>query len=123
MKSITLISDLRSIKEHPLNGSPVYPIIQLHNATWFATEHSALKPQEPGQGSIHFSFWHARLPEHSALIEHSGLQFGAIPIKFGKQEHAGASPTTLHWEYGPHGDGMHGFPLGPESIGSKEESI
>lgn len=44
-------------------------------------------------------------------------------MKFGKQEHAGASPTTLHWEYGPHGDGIHGFPLGPKKIGSKKESI
>lgn len=27
----------------------------------------------------------------------------------GKHEHDGVPPTSLHCEYGPHGDGTHGF--------------
>lgn len=43
---------------------------------------------------------------------HSGRQFGARPIYPGKQEHAGVSPTILHCEFGPHGEGIQGFPDG-----------
>lgn len=39
----------------------------------------AEKPQEPGQGSRHFSFMHAKCGEHSELIEHSGRQLGGAP--------------------------------------------
>lgn len=41
---------------------------------------------------------------------HSCLQLGGEPIKLGKQEHEGVSPWTLHWEFGPQGDGIQGFP-------------
>lgn len=36
---------------------------------------------------------------------HSGRQFGGLPMKFGKHEHDGESPDTLHSEFGPQGDG------------------
>lgn len=44
------------------------------------TEHVAYKPQDPGQGSLHFSRMQALLLVHSELIVHSGLQFGGAPI-------------------------------------------
>lgn len=40
---------------------------------------------------------------------HSGLQLGGKPVKDGKQEQDGVLPCTLHSEFGPHGDGMHGL--------------
>lgn len=51
----------------------------------------------------------AKFPEHSLLVIHSGLQFGGTPINVGKQEHDGVLPFTLHSEFGPHGDGIHGL--------------
>lgn len=49
---------------------------------------------------------------HSLLLIHSGLQFGGEPINSDKQEQDGESPWTLHWEFGPQGDGTQGFPTG-----------
>lgn len=63
-----------------MKGSPVYPEIQIQTGECFTTVQVVLDPQDPGQGSLHFSFWHARFPGHSALIVHSGLQFGERPI-------------------------------------------
>lgn len=40
---------------------------------------------------------------------HSGRQFGGAPLYSGKQAHKGLSPFTLQIEFGPHGDGSHGF--------------
>lgn len=51
----------------------------------------------------------AKLFAHSLLLTHSGLQLGGAPIKSGRQEHEGDSPDTLHCEFGPQGDGSHGF--------------
>lgn len=76
---------------------------------WSITLQSALAPHDPGQGSTHFSLWHAKLFGHSELIVHSGRQFGGRPRYWGKHEQAGELPTTRHWEFGPHGDGTHGF--------------
>jgi len=73
------------------------------------TLHCAFCPQVPGQGSLHFIFLHAKWYGHSPLLMHSGLQFGGEPIKSGKQEHDGCCPFTWHCEFGPHGDGTHGF--------------
>lgn len=47
---------------------------------WLMTLHWALVPQEPGQGSVHFSRIQARLLAHSELMLHSGLQLGGLPI-------------------------------------------
>lgn len=38
---------------------------------------------------------------------HSGLQYGGLPINSGKHAQEGASPITLHIEFGPQGDGLH----------------
>lgn len=53
---------------------------------------------------------------------HSGRQLGARPIKFGKQEHAGVLPITLHCEFGPQGEGKQGL-LGGTTRGSKKTKI
>jgi len=68
------------MSEHPLNGSPVYPFWQMHCGTCLTVLQVAYIPHEPGHGSRHFSFTQARFPEHSALIVHSGRQFGGRPI-------------------------------------------
>lgn len=66
--------------EHPANGSPVYPVSQVHCGLWLRVTQVACTPQEPGQGSLQRSFKQARFPGHSAFIEHSGRQFGGLPI-------------------------------------------
>ena len=64
----------------PTNGSPVKPELQLHTGVWFTTLQRAFVPHDPGHGSLHFWFTHAKLLEHSGLIVHSGRQFGGDPI-------------------------------------------
>lgn len=66
-------------------------------------------PQEPGQGSLHFSLIQAKLLEHSELTTHSGRQLGGAPMYWRKQEHEGLPPMSRHSLLGPQGDGMHGF--------------
>lgn len=63
-----------------VKGSPVYPSGHVQIGVWFITLHKAPVPQEPGQGSLHFSLIHARLLVHSELSTHSGLQFGGFPM-------------------------------------------
>lgn len=105
--------------EHCVNGSPTNPGKQTQLGVWLTTLHSALTPQTPGQGSVHFKFMHAKWLLHSLLLTHSGLQFGGAPKKSGKQEHDGDSPTTLHCAFGPHGEGWQGF-VGMVTTGSSE---
>lgn len=57
-------------------------------------------------------FMQDKLIGHSLLLTHSGLQFGGEPINSGRQEHEGDWPWILHCEFGPHGDGIQGFPIG-----------
>uniref|UniRef100_A0A1A9ZCR4 Uncharacterized protein n=1 Tax=Glossina pallidipes TaxID=7398 RepID=A0A1A9ZCR4_GLOPL len=80
-----------------------------HGSLFLAGVWGPLKPQEPGHGSLHCSFIHAVLLGHSALMVHSGRQFGGIPTYCNKQLQEASSFTILHCEYGPHGEGMHGF--------------
>lgn len=54
--------------------------MQEQTGEWFTTLHKALKPQEPGQGSLHLSFTHARFAGHSEFSMHSGLQLGGLPM-------------------------------------------
>lgn len=82
--------------EQPEKGSPVKPVLQVQTGVWFTTLQTALKPHDPGQGSRHFSFWQAKFPGHSSFMTHSGLQFGGLPTKLGKQEQAGVLPTIRH---------------------------
>ena len=42
--------------EHPVKGSPVYPDTQTQTGECLRTVHVVLEPQDPGQGSLHFSF-------------------------------------------------------------------
>lgn len=65
-------------------------------AWWLITEHMARKPQAPLQGSTQRSFWHAKYLEQSISVVHSGRQFGARPMKLGRQEQAACDPTSLH---------------------------
>lgn len=78
-----------------------------------------MDPHEPGHGSLHFWFMQARLLEHSALIVHSGRQFGGTPIKLLRHEHEGDPLISLHWLLGPQGDGSHGFIKTACGVGAK----
>lgn len=93
---------------HCVNGSPMKPIAHTHIGVWLITRHSAFDPHNPGHGSLHFWFMHARLLGHSVLETHSGLQFGGDPINSLRHEHDGESPIARHSEFGPQGDGWHG---------------
>lgn len=73
------------------------------------TLHCAIIPQEPGHGSRHFSVIQALLLGHSELTRHSGRQFGGAPMYVGRHEQDGEPLKSLHCEFDPHGDGMHGF--------------
>lgn len=64
----------------------------MHIGMWFNTWQWAFHPQEPGHGSLHFSLIHATLLGQSALIVHSGLQFGGDPMYDGRHEHEGEPP-------------------------------
>lgn len=54
----------------------------------------------------------AKLRGQSPFIRHSGLQLGGRPMKSGKQLHDANWFTTAHCEFGPQGDGKHGFAFG-----------
>lgn len=95
--------------------------MQTHIGVWLTTRHWALRPHEPGQGSVHFWLMQAKWLEHSLLLTHSGLQFGGDPINCGKHEQEGLSLITWHWAFGPHGDGWHGF-IGLITVGTEDEN-
>lgn len=63
-----------------VNASPMKPSEQEHIGVWLITLHKAFTPQDPGQGSLHFSLIQAKLLGHSELTVHSGLQFGGLPL-------------------------------------------
>lgn len=46
---------LNVVGEQLMNGSPEYPSGQVQAGVWFITVQRAFKPQDPGQGSLHFS--------------------------------------------------------------------
>lgn len=46
------------------------------------------------------------------LLAHSGLQLGGEPIYPEMHAQEGESLTTLHSEFGPQGEGWHGFNFG-----------
>lgn len=79
-----------------MKGSPIYPSKQEHVGVCLITSHRVLEPHEPGQGSRHFSFMHAKLLGHSEFMTHSGRQFGGFPMKLGRQEHEGVPEISLH---------------------------
>ena len=93
---------------------PTYPWRQEHLGWCRKTWHMAFKPQDPGQGSAHLLLMQARWDGHSLLTRHSGRQFGGGPRRSGKQvQLAVRSGVTVHLEFGPQGEGLHGsFGLG-----------
>ncbi|KAI9586453.1 hypothetical protein GQX74_002300 [Glossina fuscipes] len=61
--------------------------------------------------------------EQSALLTHSGLQFGGIPINSFKQLQEGFSPLARHSEFAPQGDGWQGsFSLFDNSGKTKDKA-
>lgn len=63
-----------------VKGSPINPSGQIQEGIWFMTLQCASRPQDPGQGSMHFSRIHALFLIHSELMVHSGLQLGGAPM-------------------------------------------
>lgn len=59
------------ISLHKLKGSPEVEGGHVHDGMWLLTEHNALVPHAPGQGSTHLPLWHVRVGEHSPLVLHS----------------------------------------------------
>lgn len=98
----------RSLK-HRENGSPEYETGHVQIGLWLTTLHSALTPQEPTHGSTQRWLLHAWLSGHSALMVHSGLHAGGAPMLLGAHEQAAWPLISLHWLFGPHGEGWHGF--------------
>lgn len=62
------------------------------------------------QGSMHLKSLQALERSHSELLTHSGRQEGGEPVMVGRHEHI-ACPLepSLHWEFGPQGEGLQGF--------------
>lgn len=87
------------------------PLGQLQDGLWFTTAHNALVPQDPGQGSTHFSLIHAKLLGQSGFMVHSGRHVGGLPMYCGKQEQEGDPPISRHCELGPQGEGTHGLTI------------
>lgn len=93
---------------------------------WLITLQRALNPQEPGHGSRHDCLMQAWLLGHSALIRHSGWQFGGDPMNWLKHVQEGIPFEFLHSELGPQGDGMHGsigawgFSGGSGAVGKRD---
>lgn len=102
-----------------VNGSPVYPLMQLQNGLWLTTLHLALRPQVPGHGSRHFWFKQARCGAHSELDVHSGLHVGGLPTYPWIQAQIACWLTSWHWLFGPQGDGWQGFVI----TGSERDSV
>ena len=61
------------------------------------------------QGSTHFWFSQDLSNKHSELVRHSGRQLGGEPVKLGIQEQMAWPFISLHWLWGPQGEGWHGF--------------
>lgn len=108
MEKISREIFLRGVGKHFVNGSPVYPILQMHMGLWLITLHCVLIPHEFMHGDAHFWLMHASSLEHSLFTTHSGRQVGGLPMKFARQVHTAWSLTFRHWLFGPHGDGLQG---------------
>jgi hypothetical protein len=71
--------------------------------------HTAWNPQEPWHGFVHLFRTQAKLVGQSALIAHSGRQFGGAPIMPDTHEQTGCPSRTWHSAFAPHGEGMQGL--------------
>lgn len=90
-------------------GSPSNPSMHEHIGWWFCVVQRALKPHEPIHGSWHCCAIQARFDGHSWWITHSGRQFGGAPSIPNEHEQTALASSSLHSEFGPHGDGIQGF--------------
>lgn len=64
---------------------------------------------------------HAKLLGQSSLTTHSGRQLGGEPMKEGAHEQVAWLLCSLHWLFGPQGEGEQGFCLGDGVIGSSRQ--
>lgn len=103
-----------------VKGFPVNPALQLQIGLWFLTKHFALVPHTPGHGSIHFWLEQASFKLQSESIVHSGRQFGGLPRKPSKQEQTAWLLYSLHWLFGPHGDGLQGWTISGSRLKSRK---
>lgn len=94
---------------HITNGFPVCCNLHEHIGLWFMTRHSAFCPQVSRHGFSHRCLMQLKCNGHSEFITHSGLQFGGFPWKEDKQEQIAWPLISLHWLFGPHGEGWQGF--------------
>lgn len=83
----------------------------MHEQTglWLITLQFEFWPHGSGQGFEHLNCMHARLVGHSEFVTHSGLHPGGLPVYWGRHEQTAWWLITLHWLFGPHGEGMHGL--------------
>lgn len=58
---------------------------------------------------MHFWLTHALFNGHSELVTHSGLHVGGLPKNPGTQEQTACWLISLHWLFGPHGEGTQGL--------------
>lgn len=101
-------------------GSPLRPWGHLQMGLWLTTEHSALTPQLPGQGSLHFWLTQALESSQSELTTHSGRQVGGLPIKPSIHLQTAIPFTSWQWLFGPQGDGEQGFCIVSSWTGEQE---
>lgn len=94
---------------HLTNGSPVYLGGQVHMGLCLITSHLASTPHDPAHGLIHFWLLQALFGGQSELTTHSGRHVGGLPMYPGTQVHTACPLTSLHWLFGPQGEGWHGF--------------
>lgn len=77
-------------------------------ARWFIALQLVFGPQEPIQGSTHFSRTQALSLGQSSLIEHSGAQRGGTPRYPGLQLQIAEPETSRQVANSPQGLGSHG---------------
>lgn len=104
-----LMTNVSPIMVQAAKGSPLRPWGHLQMGLWLTTEHSALTPQLPGQGSLHFWLTQALESSQSELTIHSGRQVGGLPIKPSIHLQTAIPFTSWQWLFGPQGDGEQGF--------------
>lgn len=87
----------------------MYLVGQVQIGLCFTTLHFAFTPHDPTQGSIHFWLLQALLGGQSELTTHSGLQVGGLPLYPGTHVQTACPFISLHWLFGPQGDGRQGL--------------
>lgn len=81
------------------------------------TAHSAIKPQAPEHGLVHFILLQANCDGQSLLLVHSGRQYGGEPKYCWRQLQEAWPLIDAQCAFSPQGDGRHG------SIGSATGSV